>query len=200
MKKTLLITTALLLISGIVFGQKTPVIINKKSPENNSPKVSDLIGLEGQKAPLFKAANIDGTQYDLETLRGKIVVVNLWGTFCAPCIEEMPKLNALVEKYKDKNVLFLAPAVDDKTLLEGFLKKHEFKYQVLPSSFGIIEQYAPHQKGKTTDEPGDFVMILPTHLIIDSEGTVIKHFWGFGEKTADDLTATIEKLLVEKSK
>lgn len=202
MKKTLLITIALLIISGFAYGQrtKTPVIINDK-PTNQKDEMSpsELIGLEGQKAPFFKASNMNGTEYDLENLRDKIVVVNLWGTFCAPCIAEMPKLNALVDKYKDKNVVFLAPAVDDKTLLDGFLKKYEFKYQVLPSSFGIIEQYAPKQKGKTPDKSGSFVMALPTHLIIAAEGTVIKHFWGYSEKTADELSETIEKLLAEKS-
>lgn len=201
MKKLFLATFILLVISVIAFGQQTkmPIIINEKPNNQKNEKPPELIGLEGQKAPLFKTVNMNGTEYDLENLRGKIVVVNLWGTFCAPCIEEMPKLNALVEKYKNKNVIFLAPAVDDKTLLEGFLKKYEFNYQVLPSSFGIIEQYAPKTKRKTPDKPGSFVMALPTHLIIDENGTVVKHFWGFGEKTADDLSETIEKLLAEKT-
>lgn len=201
MNKTFSIIIILLIISGFAFGQqtKTPVIINEK-PTNQKDEIPQLIGLEGQPAPLFKAANMEGTEYDLEKLRGKIVIVNLWGTFCAPCIAEMPKLNGLAEKYKDKNVVFLAPAADDKTLLDGFLKKNEFKYQVLPSSFGIIEQYAPHRKGKTPDESGSFVMALPTHLIIDADGRIIKHFWGYSEKTADELAETIEKLLAKKAK
>ncbi len=200
MKKIYLATITLLVISSFTFGQqtKTPVIINEKPTDQKQETPSKLIGLEGRTAPLFKTVNMNGTEYDLETLRGKIVVINLWGTFCAPCIAEMPKLNDLVEKYKDKNVVFLAPAVDDKTLLEGFLKNNEFKYQVLPSSFGIVKQYAPKKKGKTPDASGSFVMALPPHLIIDEDGTVVKHFWGYGEKTADDLSETIEKLLTKE--
>jgi peroxiredoxin len=191
----------LLLAANLIFAQETdksvPIIISKPSTDlKTSTSIGDLIGLEGQTAPGFSASSMDGTEYKLDALRGKIVVINLWGTFCAPCITEMPKLNALTEKYKNRDVVFLAPAVDDKTLLEGFLLKYPFKYQVLPNSFGIIRQYAP--KKKTTspnDKPGGFVMLLPTHLVINRDGTVVKHFWGFKDTTADDLLKTIEQLL-----
>lgn len=201
MQKSFLTVLFLLLAANIVFGQETdksvPIIINKPSPESKTPtSITDLIGLEGQIAPSFTAPSMDGTEYKLDALRGKIVVINLWGTFCAPCITEMPKLNALTEKYKNGDVVFLAPAVDDKTLLEGFLLKNPFKYQVLPNSFGIIKQYAPKKKtASPNDKPGGFVMLLPTHLVIDRDGTVVKHFWGFNETTADDLSKTIEQLL-----
>lgn len=203
-QKTFSIVSFLLFAASAAFGQQTeksvPVIIDKPSAESKtSTNISDLIGLENQKAPSFTAASMDGTQYNLEALRGKIVVVNLWGTFCAPCITEMPKLNALVEKYKNGDVVFLAPAVDDKSLLEGFLAKNSFKYQVLPNSFGIVRQYAPKKKTPApTDKPGAFVMLLPTHLVIDRDGTVTKHFWGFKETTADDLSKIIEQLLAKK--
>lgn len=184
---------------GVAFGQTSPVTVNS-NPTKKKADFSDLVGLEGQKAPIFTAAAMDGTEYNLESLRGKIVVVNLWGTFCPPCIEEMPRLNALVDKYKSKNVVFLAPSPEGKALLEGFLPKNSFKYQVLPNAFGIVKQYSPKKKNPSpTDKPGGFTMLLPVHLVIDQEGTVVKDFWGYKPTTADELSKAIEDLLVKKS-
>jgi peroxiredoxin len=203
MPKSLLTALLLLFLTNIIFGQeiRKPHVQTTSATEKKiatATEFPDLVGLTGQKAPDFKAASMDGTEYQLENMRGKIVVVNLWATFCAPCITEMPKLNSLTEKFKNQNVVFLAPAVDDKALLKGFLEKHEFKFQVLPGSFGIVREYAPKKKASLpADKPGSFVMLLPTHLVIDREGTVVKHFWGFKETTVDELSQTIEQLLAK---
>lgn len=170
-------------------------------PPKSAPfKLSDLIGLKDKPAPPFILPAMDGTEYQLETLRGKIVVMNLWGTFCAPCITEMPELNALVEKFKDRDVVFLAPAPDDKATLEIFFKKHKFDYQTLPNGFGVVEKYAPRKKSDDPQKPGGFMMILPTHLIIDQNGIVTYHDWGYSKETAKKLSAEIEKLLSTKEK
>lgn len=206
MKNIYLTILFLLLATGFISGQSVIITSTPKTKADSDKKktstdeLSDLIGLTNEKAPIFTATEMDGTVYDLESLRGKVVVINLWGTFCPPCIEEMPKLNALVDKFKDKNVVFLAAAVDDKELLEGFLLKFPFKYHVLPNSIRIVEQYAPKKKTNLPNEkPGGFVMLLPTHLIIDQNGIVTNHFWGYKDTAVDELSQTIEKLLQKKS-
>lgn len=193
----------LLSTTGIALGQvarkPVPQITSTSSTENKFQR-PELVGLTGQKAPTFTAAAMDGTEYNLETLRGKIVVMNLWGTFCPPCIEEMPRLNALVDKYKGKDVVFLAAAVDAKSPLESFLANNSFKYQILPNAFGIVKQYSPKKKNPApTDKPGGFTMLLPVHLVIDQEGIVVKDFWGYKPTTANDLSETIEQLLAKKT-
>lgn len=206
MQKTLLTVLFLFFISSGCFGQFMSRTLpakpgaapgaDKPATENKPP---ELVGLAGQKAPSFKALSMSGTEYNTDALRGKIIVLNLWGTFCEPCITEMPKLNALVEKYKGKDVVFLAAAPDEKTLLEGFLQKHTFKYEVLPGAFGIVKQYAPKKKTPLpTDKPGGFIMLLPTHLVIDREGNVTNHFWGYKQTVTDDLSQIIDKLLARK--
>lgn len=189
--------------SAAAYGQTAPPTI--KLPENQSvsksspAKLSDLVGLKDKPAPSFILPAMDGAEYNLENSRGKIIVMNLWGTFCAPCIEEMPALNALVAKYTNKNVVFLAPTPDDKATLEIFLEKHKFDYQVLPNGFGVIKNYAPHKKSDDPQKPGGFMMILPTHLVIDQNGIVTYHDWGFGKETAQKISAEIEKLLAARN-
>lgn len=204
MKKLILPLLLNLFAFGIVFGQTSPAprIINqptaesKKTPPGGLP---DLVGLKGQTAPLFTIPAMDGTEYNLEKLRGKIVVINLWGTFCPPCITEMPELNSLAKKYRDKAVVFLAPAPDDKAVLESFLQQHPFNYQVLPNGFGVIEKYAPHKKSVDPQKKGGFLMLLPTHLVIDQTGVVTYHEWGFRKDTAALISREIEKLLAKNT-
>lgn len=203
MIKNLILLTALTIFqSAIIVGQTNPPpqIINSPSPETKKSVPFDpanLIGLKGQIAPQFVLPSMDGTEYNLEKLRGKIVVVNLWGTFCPPCLVEIPELNQLVEKYKDKNVVFFAPAPDDKTNLESFLQKHPFNYEVLPNAFAVIKDYAPRKKSDDSQKKGGFMMLLPTHLVIDQNGLVVYHNWGFDKNTSKNLAVEIDKLLVE---
>src|ERR687893_223477 len=68
-------------------------------------------------APAFSLTSMDGKKFELASLRGKVVVINFWFTGCPPCIEEMPKLNELVEKFKDKDVVFIAPTWDNEATL-----------------------------------------------------------------------------------
>lgn len=182
--------------------ENIPVIINKiPSDEKNKPPtdIADLIGLTGKTAPLFKTVNMQGESVDLEKLRGNIIVLNLWATFCEPCIQEMPKLDMVVEKYKNKNVVFLAPAVDAKETLTVFLKAHPFSYQVLPATFDIISRYSPEKKDGTTNKTDSFEMVLPTHLVINKDGIVVKHFWGFSKTIESEISGAIDELLIAKS-
>ena len=74
---------------------------------------------EGQKAPDFKLYTLDGTSSSLDTYQGKVVVIKMWFTTCAPCIQEIPKVNKLVDNYKDRNdIVFLAPSPNNKSVLE----------------------------------------------------------------------------------
>lgn len=187
---------------GIIFGQTNPASKNVNKPEVESKKtpstdLDNLVGLKGEVAPIFTLPSMNGTEYSLEKLRGKVVVINLWGTFCAPCLEEMPKLNSMVENYNGKNVVFLAPAPDEKKVLEGFLNKYSFSYQILPNAFSLIRNYAPHQKSDDPNKKGSFVMLLPTHLVIDQKGTVTYHEWGFRKDTIKSMTDEIDRLLAE---
>lgn len=203
MKKISFVLIIFVVCCGNAFAQTAPapVITNTLPPEKAKKKAfnpADLTGLKGQIAPQFVLPAMNGTGCNLENLRGKIVVINLWGTFCSPCITEIPELNALVRKYNEKGIVFLAPAPDDKAALEIFLKKHPFDYQILPNGFAVIEKYAPHKKSDEPDKIGGFMMVLPTHLVIDQTGTVTYHNWGYSKTTAAELTKEIDNLLAKK--
>jgi len=66
-------------------------------------------------APDFTLRNLEGQNLRLKEQRGQVVLVNFWATWCAPCRQEMPKLNALYDKYKGSGFVLLGVNVDDDT-------------------------------------------------------------------------------------
>jgi cytochrome c biogenesis protein CcmG/thiol:disulfide interchange protein DsbE len=105
-------------------------------------------------APQLELTSLDGAQVSLEDLRGSVVLVNLWATWCPPCLQEMPTLNAFYEKYKDQGFVLIginqeesrdivAPFVEDFGLSfpiwldEKPLAQVAFKTVNLPSSYVI---------------------------------------------------------------
>lgn len=124
----------------------------------------------GPSAPQdFAAVAMDGTKVDTSTMRGKIVVLNLWFINCPNCIEEIKLLNQLVDEYKGKaDVVFLAPAASRKMELDKFLKKHPFKYQVVPDAGSIILS-----KFGTPNKKGEMNMPFPMHVMLDRTGKVV---------------------------
>lgn len=94
-----------------------------------APAVETSPLLMGEVVPDFAVQTLDGNTIKLSDLKGKLVVINWWATFCKPCIAEMPGLNMLVEKYGSEDVVFLALAMDTEADLRAFLEQQDFLYQ-----------------------------------------------------------------------
>jgi thiol-disulfide isomerase/thioredoxin len=128
--------------------------------------------------PGLKIATLDGTQYDLASKRGRWVVVNFWATWCAPCIKEMPELDALDAAREDIEVVGLAYeeiAVED---MRAFLAERPVKYPI-----AIVDTYDP---------PADFATPrgLPMTYVIAPDGKVAREF--MGPVTRADLEAVVD--------
>jgi thiol-disulfide isomerase/thioredoxin len=77
-------------------------------PEGLPGLVRTTAPRNGFLAPAFNLSALDGQAYELATLRGKIVLVNFWATWCAPCREEMPALDKVYRSQKDNGIVILA--------------------------------------------------------------------------------------------
>lgn len=138
-----------------------------------------LKALMNQPAPDFTLTDLKGKQWTLSGLKGKIVVLNFWFTTCPGCIQEMPELNKLVKKYAPKEVVFLAPGLDDAKTINRFLKSHPFNYTLL-------------QKAETTSNVYQ-VNAFPTSIVIDPKG-IIRYQQVGGENIDQNISAAISKI------
>jgi len=143
-------------------------------------------------APPFSLTSLEGEKFELAALRGKVVVLNFWFTGCAPCVAEFGKLNGLVNKFRNKEVVFIAPTLDNVTTLKPFLKEHRFQYHVIPNAGTLIVS-------TYSDDSG--TVVFPTHIVINKEGEIDTRVTG--AERIGDLRKAIARLAdveIEKAK
>lgn len=153
----------------------------KMEAEAPKPKES-LFFATGKPISNFKTTDMYGNKYNLKDLRGKVVVLNFWFVNCPPCKKEIPELNKIVAEYQqNKDVVFLAIALDDKAALQEFLQNLPFNYNIIDSGLFIAQQYR--------------ITSYPTHVVVDKEGKVSFHTTGLGMGTIKWLRSSIQEAL-----
>jgi thiol-disulfide isomerase/thioredoxin len=128
-------------------------------------------------APAFSVTSLEGKQYDLASLRGKTVVLNFWFLGCPPCVAEVPELNKLVAEFKDKNVVFLALALDDEKRCAPSSKKRSSNTK---SSRMLQTLLWASMKS-----------VFSPHIILDAEGNIVSEL--IGNKQLDNLRAELRR-------
>lgn len=97
----------------------------------------------------------NGKRYTLDNLKDKVIVLNFWFVKCKPCVAEIPDLNNIKEKYKDKEVIFFAVTFDSNEILSEFIQKKPFDFILVPNGFKTIQQFK--------------IQAYPTTIIIDKK-------------------------------
>jgi peroxiredoxin len=92
-----------------------------------------------QKAD-FTLRDIDGKNWTLHDLRGKVVAVNFWATWCPPCRKEMPDLDTLYKRFKDQGFVVLAISDEDISKVRPFIAAHDFTYPILLDPGGSVHK------------------------------------------------------------
>jgi thiol-disulfide isomerase/thioredoxin len=138
----------------------------------------------GALAPALVLRTLDGAALNLAGQPGKVVVVNVWATWCAPCRAEMPMLNAFALKHAGEPLL-LVGASADRTRDKGDVRK-------VMSAFGYPAGLLSEAKVDELDPP----RVLPMTYVIDKAGVVRAVFGGTGTPlTAEQLDGAVRPLL-----
>jgi thiol-disulfide isomerase/thioredoxin len=133
-----------------------------------------------ESAPHFRLVNLEKKEVNLEDLKGKVVVVDFWATWCGPCIASFPGMQKAVNKYKDNpNVVFLfidtwETGENREKQVVDFIKSKNYNFNVLydtpkkenAAEFAVVSSYK--------------VEGIPTKFIIDAEGNIRFKSVGFG--------------------
>src|ERR1700683_1879198 len=141
--------------------------------------------------PAVTFKNLDGLDVSLASLKGKVVIVNFWATWCEPCRVEIPWMIGFQQKYADKGFTMLGVAMDDegKSVVEPFVQTTQFDLggQKATINYPIVlgnDDLAAKFGG---------MLGLPTTLVISRDGKIVKRYIGLANEA--DLDKQIKDLL-----
>ncbi len=117
----------------------------------------------GKELPDFEYESLEGEVYNNSSIESKVVIVNVWATWCGSCIAEIPDLNRLLEKYQDhEEVVFLAFSDEPYGVVKPLLDKYPFNY----TQFTMAEKF-------TSAIQSRWVKTYPQNLIVDQGGKIV---------------------------
>ncbi|WP_293943582.1 MULTISPECIES: TlpA family protein disulfide reductase [unclassified Sphingobacterium] len=155
------------------------------SADHNKPKVErEQPSQEVQMPKLTEVSFKDeaGTIVSLSELKGKVIFINFWATWCPPCIHEMPSINTLRQGFKNnKNIEFLMVDVDnDIDQSAAFMKKNNYD----------LPLYTP-----AGEIPPEFLGgSIPTTVILDKSGQIVERLEGSRDYAAPEIAKALEEL------
>ena len=153
-----IVLTFLILISGLAFTKVT------RMKPRVSVVLNGLEALHNKPAPSFNFYLLaDDSKKNIDDYKGKIVLLNYWATWCAPCIKEMPELNRLQSKYQDQGLIVIALSDEDKERLLKFSNKNPF---TVTAAYSKEFNWADIQSER------------PMTFLIDREGVIVDYFTG----------------------
>ncbi|MGB9834421.1 MAG: TlpA family protein disulfide reductase [bacterium] len=173
LKKLLIVLTGLLFVGLLVSAcspsaselkESKPAYIEQPS-ETLPPAPTEKP--TANKAPDFEAITMTGEKLSLSSLRGKVVILNFWATWCPPCRDEIPELNSFYEEYKNRVVFLGIEIMESREEVEQFLQEQRILYPIILDS----EQ-------KTSISNLYRISLVPTTYVIDEQGAIITVIMG----------------------
>ncbi len=165
-----------------------PVSINNV-PTTNLPLPPNKNLAEMSWTKFDGATNADGNRQKIGDLKGKVVILDFWATYCPPCLEEIPHLNNLQAKYKDQGLEIIGLHVggeEDRPKVPDFAKKLKINY-ALATPESDLENLIFYSSAS-----------IPQTLVLDREGKLVERFIGYDLKVKNDLDKAVEKSLATK--
>ncbi len=138
-------------------------------------------------APDFTLPNFGGDKVSLKDFRGKLLLLNFWASWCVPCREEMPAMERLYQKYRDRGFVILGVNIkDDKKSAVSFVRELKITFPIAFDPAG--------EAGLLYGAWG-----LPTTYLIDTKGIALARSWGPADWFSPGARELIEALLDAKS-
>ena len=163
--QTVSLKSKILLISLIAIGAGVIAMLQTKDAVFDRPEAPKRG--KAVPAPDFILPDLDGKMVRLADFKGKVVLLNVWATWCLPCVEEMPSMEKLHQQLKDENFILLAVSVDETgaRAVMPFMKKHKLSFTALIDVKGVVKSLY-----QTAGVPESF--------IIDRQGRILEKVIG----------------------
>ena len=172
-----IILIVLAIAAGVVFFALQQ---NKSSQRSFEPVMLEV----GRPAPDFTLVGLDGKMVSLSDYRGKVILVNIWATWCPPCVAEMPSMEKLYQHLKGDAFVILAVSLDEQgvSVVAPFMKKYNLTFPALIDTYGITKIAY-----KTTGVPESF--------IINKQGILAKKIVGPLDWSAPEVLGYLQQLI-----
>lgn len=139
----------------------------------------------GNKAPEFSIKDINGRKIDINSLKGKVVLIEFWATWCPPCRRSIPEMETLYERFLDKDFALIAISLDEGSnaveTVKNFAMEYNMTYPIAVDTGEVSKLYQ--------------VTSIPTIFLIDKSQKIVKRYMGFSPGLGEELSRQIEALL-----
>jgi len=177
-------------IKTLQFTSPPPEALFAFVPPRNAKEVAALdmpglrVNLTGKPATSFRLKDSQGVAVDFADLRGKVILLDFWATWCPPCRKELPYIDKMAREYEGKGVAVLGVNHEDSGTVKNFLKKNKYTLTTLMDSRREVHKlYA--------------IRAFPTVIVINCEGIVAAHY--VGARTEEQLVAALKLAGLERS-
>lgn len=180
MKK--LFSKAYIALAALILLAMAPSAAQAQSQDDEVAKTT--IVKKGNKAPDFTVEMVDGSKIQLSKLKGKVVLVNFWATWCPPCREELKHVQKqIIDHFKGKDFVFLPISRGEKKeVVEAFRKKMNYTFPMgLDPKQSIYKLYAQNY--------------IPRNFVVGKDGKVIYLSVGYTPEEFAEMIATIDAAL-----
>ena len=182
----LMLIAVLAILAVLLFWNPAPAKA-APAPQSSEQIEQTTIAKQGTVAPDFVVEMFDGKQIRLSELRGKVVLVNFWATWCPPCREELTRVQKdIIDRFAGKDFVFIPISRgEEKSTVAAFRKRMGYTFSMgLDPDQKIFRRYATNY--------------IPRNFLIDRDGKVVLASIGYDTKEFEHLLNTIEKTLEKK--
>ncbi|HSG06579.1 MAG TPA: TlpA disulfide reductase family protein [Nitrospiria bacterium] len=178
------------LLKKQLFGLGILAIFLAGCPQSSKDEATSISGEEapqiGYFAPNFRLPAMDREDISLASLKGKVVLLNFWATWCGPCRAEMPSMEALYKEFKGRKfeILAISSDIDGERPVRPFVEALGLTYPILfDADFRVDNKY--------------LIRSVPTSLIVDKSGVITHRIQGSLNWNSPEMRELVRQLIEE---